>query len=197
MQRSSSSKSKAVYKKYHNIVLLLCIVCNTAFAQYKTGIENYNSFNRSKGFIWMPVVHHTYKHRLYSELRYNYEALKTISVYTGKNFSGDGKINYTFTPMLGIVLGNYNGGSAALNIDVEYKKFSFSAQSQYTVSKKQQGDNFFLTGLSLPTSLQNGCMQVSACRKQDHTKVHLYHKKVSWSLLSLAVLRSRCICLTH
>lgn len=47
--------------------------------------------------------------------------------------------------MLGWVFGNYNGGSVALNVDVEYKKTFVSVQTQYTISRNGATDNFFYT----------------------------------------------------
>jgi hypothetical protein len=61
----------------------------------------------------------------------------------GKNFSKEGKVNYALTPMLGIVFGKFNGGSIALNLDVEYKKTFVSMQTQYTASSENVTDNFF------------------------------------------------------
>ncbi|HMI79187.1 MAG TPA: hypothetical protein VK484_10345 [Ferruginibacter sp.] len=114
-----------------------------ADAQAKSGIENYSSFSRNEGFIWMPVVHHTGKKGMYTEMRYNYEDLRTASVYIGKNFSKEAAVSYVFTPMLGVVMGNFNGGSLALKTELEYKDLFLSMESQYTVSKDGTENNFF------------------------------------------------------
>lgn len=114
-------------------------------AQTKTGIENYNLKSSNEPYIWMPVIHRTGKKGLHTELRYNYEELKTASVYIGKNFSRDSTLSYSITPMLGWVFGKFNGGSVALNADADYKKFFVSLQTQYTASKNGAAGNFFYT----------------------------------------------------
>src|SRR5437899_1472187 len=43
---------------------------------------------------------------LHLEARYNYEDLKTGSVWVGANFSGGEKLSWELTPMLGGVFGN-------------------------------------------------------------------------------------------
>jgi len=118
-------------------------------AQTKSGIENYSSFSRNEGFSWMPVVHHTGKKGLYTEMRYNYEDLNTASAYIGKNFSKEAGVSYTITPMLGIVMGNFNGGSIALKTELEHKDIFLSMETQYTMSKDGIEDNFFFNWTEL------------------------------------------------
>jgi len=120
-----------------------------AAAQSKNGIESYTAFSNSQSYVWMPVVHHVNKKKLYTEMRYNYEALKTASIYAGKSFSKEAAVTYTITPMLGIVLGDYNGGSLATNIDLEYKKVFASMQTQYTVNTDERQENFFFNWTEL------------------------------------------------
>jgi hypothetical protein len=113
------------------------------FAQSKTGIENYTLLRAGNEYLWMPVVHHTGKRGLRTEIRYNYEASKTASVYLGKSFSKDGPLSFDLTPMAGLVFGEYTGGSLALNSECSYKKFFFSTQAQYTINRHSRSDNFF------------------------------------------------------
>lgn len=130
-------------KKNLLIIILSILMQPDLAAQTKTGIENYNFLKAGESYVWMPVVHHRGKKGLYTEMRYNYEELKTASVYMGKSFSSYGKTAYTITPMAGIVFGEYNGVSLATNIDMEHKNFFLSMQTQYTVSKGGEQDNFF------------------------------------------------------
>ncbi len=120
-----------------------------AVAQTKSGIENYNFLSSKEAYVWMPVVHHLGKKGIYTEMRYNYEALRTASVYLGKNFSKEGAVSYAVTPMLGIVFGEFSGGSAAINVDVDYNKTFISMQTQYTISKYEISDNFFFNWTEL------------------------------------------------
>lgn len=112
-------------------------------AQAKTGIENYTSLVSGEKYVWMPVVHHQGKKGLYTEMRYNYEAPKTASVYLGKSFSREAALSYEITPMAGFVFGEYTGASLAMNVALEHKKIFFSSQTQYTMNKDNRMDNFF------------------------------------------------------
>lgn len=114
-----------------------------AAAQAKSGIENYNFLSSKEAYVWMPVVHHQSKKGTYTELRYNYEAAKTASVYAGKSFNKKGIFEYTITPMLGLVLGNYNGGSLAINAEATYKKTFVAMQTQQTISSDAVNEHFF------------------------------------------------------
>ena len=114
-----------------------------AVAQAKNGIENYNFLSSKEAYVWMPVIHHVSKKGVYTELRYNYEELKTASFYLGKTFTKDSKLSYTITPMMGIIAGKFNGGAPAINIDMEYKKTFFSMQTQYAISSDDKSNNFF------------------------------------------------------
>jgi len=118
-------------------------------AQSKSGIENYNFLSTKEPYVWMPVIHHVSKKGIYTELRYNYEELKTASVYAGKSFDKKGKLEYTITPMLGLVFGNFNGGSIALNIEATHKKTFVSMQTQYTISNDNVKNNFFFNWTEL------------------------------------------------
>lgn len=126
-----------------------------AVAQSKSGVESYHSLSRNESYVWMPVLHYTAKHGFYGEARYNYEELQTGSLYAGKNFSGGKKINYSVTPMLGVVFGKYNGGSAAMNVDIEYGKMFFSGQLQYTVNKENKEEDFFYNWSELGCNIGN------------------------------------------
>jgi hypothetical protein len=97
----------------------------------------------------MPVVHHLSKKGVYTEMRYNYEELETASVYLGKSFSKDGELSYDITPMIGMVFGNFNGGSIAVNTEAAYKKAFISMQTQYTVSSDAKENNFIFNWTEL------------------------------------------------
>jgi hypothetical protein len=112
-------------------------------AQVKSGLENYHSISRGASVTWMPVLHYMNKDGWYTEARYNYEDINTGSFYLGKSFSGGHELLFTITPMAGIILGKYNGAALASNCDLSYKKYFFSGQLQYALSKTGNRDNFF------------------------------------------------------
>lgn len=127
------------------IIIWSILMLPKANAQSKSGIESYHFLSNNAAYVWMPVVHHVGKKGFYTEMRYNYEELNTASVYAGKSFSRDSALNFTVTPMLGLVFGKYNGASVALNAEAEYKKIFMSVQTQYTISRTGAADNFFYT----------------------------------------------------
>lgn len=120
-----------------------------ADAQSKTGIENYNFLSSGKDYVWMPVVHHQGRKGWYTEMRYNYEDINSASVYIGKSFCGKGPLAYSVTPMLGIVFGNFKGGSFALNLELERKKIFASMQTQYTVNSEEAAKSFYFNWAEL------------------------------------------------
>ena len=74
-------------------------------------------------FFVLPVFRAD-KNKLHLEARYNYEDRETFSGWIGYNFSGgDDVFSYTFTPMLGGVVGLSNGVAPGLEFTLTYKKF--------------------------------------------------------------------------
>lgn len=130
-------------KKNLLIITWSILMLHKVNAQSKTGMENYSFLSTGQTYVWMPIVHHVSKTGFYTEMRYNYEALQTGSLYMGKSFSKKGAVNYTITPMLGIVAGEFNGGAIAMNMDVTIKKIAASIQTQYTINKDTAKNNFF------------------------------------------------------
>jgi hypothetical protein len=114
-----------------------------ATAQSKKGVENYSVLNPGNALMWMPVIHYKGKKNFYAEARYNYEELNTGSLYAGRNFNGGKQLEYSVTPMAGIVFGKFNGASAAVNTEIDYSRFNFSAQFQYTVNMNNKEEDFF------------------------------------------------------
>jgi hypothetical protein len=92
-----------------------------------------------------PIVKVQNSKNWHVEARYNYEARKTVSFYVGKEYSGTSPFFYSFTPIIGGVTGEFRGGSAGFNLDLEYKKFYISSQSQYTFSADYEIENFFFS----------------------------------------------------
>ena len=82
----------------------------------------------------MPMAHWQTEKNWYTEVRYNYEDLQTFSMLVGKTFRGSNRLSYTLTPMAGGAVGRFKGISTGLNLDLEYDKFFFSSQSQYSYS---------------------------------------------------------------
>lgn len=127
------------------MLALFCLLGSMAFSQAKSGVENYNLLGQNNEYVWMPVVHYQTKKGMYAELRYNYEDMKTLSLYAGKTFVGGSVFKYSLTPMGGYCIGKFNGLSFAANAEAEWKDFYLSTQTQYSVATKRDMTNFFFS----------------------------------------------------
>ncbi|MEP6737951.1 MAG: hypothetical protein ABJA70_20665 [Chryseolinea sp.] len=113
------------------VMVILIIVSTVGIAQ--SGFEVYSYISQTSGFSFVPIAHFQTRNNWYAEARYNYDEVRTFSLYLGKTFSGTKKdISYSVTPMIGGMLGQFKGGSAALNASLEYKRFFLSSQPQFT-----------------------------------------------------------------
>ena len=100
-------------------------------------------------FFVLPIFRADREH-LHLEARYNYEDLKTFSGWAGYNFTGDKKIEYVITPMVGIVTGNSNGMSPGLEFTFVKNKFELYSESEYFVDFGKSENNFLYTGQTSP-----------------------------------------------
>src|SRR5262249_21316167 len=79
------------------------------------------------------------------ELRYNYEAIKTGSIWIGYNFSWGENLILELTPMLGGVFGDITGAAPGYNFSVSYKQIELSSQGEYFIDAGNRAGNFFYT----------------------------------------------------
>ncbi|WP_207428144.1 hypothetical protein [Pedobacter sp. SYSU D00535] len=152
------------------------------FQQYYTGTGS--------AFVVAPIWSYELKNGRYVEARYNYEDLNSLSVYTGQSFEREGKLSWNFTPIAGVVLGRYTGGSVGANLSVDYGRLSLYSQPQYTLSMHRVKDNFFYHWSDLSFRLTNWLSAgISAQQTQNYkTKsviekgavVELSYKKFSF-----------------
>ncbi len=124
--------------------MVTVVLFNNAVAQSGIGLEQYFYFGKSQDVSLVTIGYYQSAHNWYGEVRYNYEERKTMSLYAGKTFYGGKKLSYTVTPMLGVLVGQYNGGSVGTNLDVSYKNFDLLSQVQYIFSKNDRSRNFIL-----------------------------------------------------
>src|SRR5437867_7926399 len=83
---------------------------------------------------------------LHLEARYNYEALKTGSVWTGYDFSSFcvGKnLKVSVTPMLGGVFGDITGVAPGYSIEASYKIIKASTEGEYFFDAGTSSGDFF------------------------------------------------------
>lgn len=143
-------------------------------SQAHGGAEQYYYMGERQTFNFVPIVDYETGNNWFIEGRYNYEALGTMSVYTGKTFEKKGAVSYSVSPIIGAVVGRYKGGSIGGNNEVNYKRYSFSSQVQYTFSLKDKTKNFFYswsdfsyqpsTNLSAGFSIQQTNLYKEQCK---------------------------------
>lgn len=126
------------------IWIALCLMLTTSsFSQTENGMQEYYYLNeKATAFTVVPIVYHKTQNNWYFEGRYNYEALNAASIYVGKVFEKKSNFSYFINPVIGLVAGGYKGGSLGMNIKIDFKKYSFSSQPQYTFSIADSKDNF-------------------------------------------------------
>jgi len=117
------------YRRY--LLLLLLLLAKHVRAQ--VSVEQYSYFGAEQPLTWVPIVHYQSPGNWHTEMRYNYEDNRTMSLYTGRTFAHDGnRLSYAITPMVGGVVGEFKGGSMGLNLEVNYTNLFFESQSQYS-----------------------------------------------------------------
>lgn len=131
-------------------VMMLSLFCG---AQHAGKIEMYRYMANDVPSFLQPSGHFRSSKGWYAEMRYNYEDAQTLSLYGGKNFSGGKDLEYSLTPMIGYSAGKFNGISLAGNIDLDWKGFYFSSQSQASRSVDEREDDFLFTWSELGYSI--------------------------------------------
>jgi len=89
---------------------------------------------------------------LHLEARYNYEELKTGSVWFGYNFSSGKKLKFEATPMLGGVFGDITGIAPGYTITVRYRSIELSIQAEYFFDAATSDGDFFYSWSELSAS---------------------------------------------
>src|SRR4051794_16337586 len=80
---------------------------------------------------------------LHLEARYNYEAIKTGSLWLGYNFSVGEKLALEATPMLGGAFGDITGLAPGYTISISYEPFELFTQGEYFFDAAIHAGNFF------------------------------------------------------
>lgn len=83
------------------------------------------------------------RHWLHLEARYNYEDLRTGSLWAGYNFSAGQKLVLNITPMLGGVFGRTTGIAPGCEASLTYEKFQLSISNEYVFDTRDRSGNFY------------------------------------------------------
>jgi hypothetical protein len=89
---------------------------------------------------------------IHLEARYNYEGLRTGSIWLGCNFSSGKKLTVEATPMIGGVFGNVTGIAPGVEFTATYKKVQLFSANEYVFDTKTKAGNFFYTWTQLTYS---------------------------------------------
>jgi hypothetical protein len=92
---------------------------------------------------------------LHLEARYNYENLRTGSLWLGYNFSAGKKLNLTITPMIGGAFGRTTGIAPGCEAALSYKKVQLSVSNEYVFDTSHKSGSFYYTWPQLTYSATN------------------------------------------
>ncbi len=94
---------------------------------------------------------------LHLEARYNYEALKTGSLWLGYNFSFGKKLTLDATPMVGGVFGDITGIAPGYAISINYEPIEFFTQGEYFFDSAIHAGDFFYSWSELSYAPASWC----------------------------------------
>jgi hypothetical protein len=167
--------------------MILFLSYSAANGQARTGFEEYYYSSGSGSSALVSKVCYQDSRNWYGEARYNYEATQSFSLYAGKTFSREDSLSYSFTPLAGIVVGKFRGGSLGMNLTVERKSWTFSSVLQYTLSVENRKDNFGFSWselgyqatphLYVGVALQQTCLYQAASKWEPGIQVSFAYKK--------------------
>jgi hypothetical protein len=126
-------------------LIIALFFCIDAIAQVHGFVEQIYYVDAAGKFSVGPLAALQNEENWYMEARYNYEEKRSLSLYIGRAFQGGNALSFSIIPIFGGVVGQYEGGSAGLNVALAYKRFFFESQSQYTFSAKEESENFFFS----------------------------------------------------
>jgi len=86
---------------------------------------------------------------MHLEARYNYEDLKTVSVFAGWTFSAGEAFTIDLTPMAGVAFGRTTGFIPAAEMSLGYGSFDFYAEGEYLFDVHDRSANFAYSWLEL------------------------------------------------
>ena len=89
------------------------------------------------------------------EARYNYENLKTGSLWTGYNFVAGRALVFQATRMFGVVLGKTTGIAPGYELSFTYKRLELFSEGEYVCNTKDKHGSFFYSWNELKYSLVN------------------------------------------
>jgi hypothetical protein len=90
---------------------------------------------------------------LHLEARYNYEELKTGSLWFGYNLSGGRQVEWTFSPMLGAVFGELSGVAPGYRGSLSWRKLELYSEGEYIIDTADSSASYFYNWSELSLGL--------------------------------------------
>jgi hypothetical protein len=109
---------------------------------------------------------------LHLEARYNYENLRTGSLWAGYNFVWGKEWHFAFTPMIGGVFGRTNGIAPGCEASIAWKLLGVSLSNEYLFDTTSKSGNSYYAWPQLSLQPLNW-LQFGAVA--ERTKVNLAH----------------------
>ena len=81
--------------------------------------------------------------RAYVEARYQYEDLATASLWAGPAFEGGEAFEWWISPVAGVVFGRTSGLAPGIEVDLAWRRFSFSTATQYLFDLAGEDASYF------------------------------------------------------
>lgn len=133
----------------HILLILFLFTSNTMLAQTEEPNNRKWAFSTDANFYLIPddfiflPVFRADNNKLHLEARYNYEDIETFSAWGGYNFNGGKKIEYTITPMAGVVVGLSNGVAPGVEFTFTLNKFELYNESEYFIDLEDDNHFFY------------------------------------------------------
>jgi hypothetical protein len=137
-------------KYFINILLLLSLFARASFSQSDSTAKAWKfsgeicSYILKDDFFLLPVLTAN-KNKLHLESRYNYENMKTLSLFAGYNFEFGKELAVTVTPMFGGTLGDTYALVPAMEFEISYKKLRLYSEQEYLFDLNGKEGNFYYT----------------------------------------------------
>jgi hypothetical protein len=90
--------------------------------------------------------------RLHIEGRYNYEALRTGSIFVGANASAGDKLTIAGTAMLGAVFGDIDGVAPGFRLTLTWWKLELMTEDEIVIAPREPNNSFFYSWSELGLS---------------------------------------------
>jgi hypothetical protein len=84
---------------------------------------------------------------LHLEARWNYEDLNTGSVFIGRTIEFDGGVVGHVVPVIGFVVGATDGIAPGMNLEIGWRRFSFTSETEIVLDLHDADANFLYTWL--------------------------------------------------